>query len=48
MTEILIEVTSPKQLKNIECLKIIADIIKFILTRILCFLYNQLIYSICA
>lgn len=33
MTEILIEVTSPKQLKNLECLKLIADILKFILTR---------------
>ena len=33
MTEILMEITSPKALKNYECLKLTADIIKFILTR---------------
>lgn len=32
MTEILMEITSPKQLRNPECLKLIADILKFILT----------------
>lgn len=33
MTDILKEITSPRQLTNAECLKLIADIIKFILTR---------------
>ena len=32
MTEILGEITAPKVLKHLECLKVIADIIKFILT----------------
>lgn len=32
MTEILAEITSPKPILNFECLKLIADIIKFILT----------------
>lgn len=32
MTEILAEITSPKPLKNLESLKLFADIIKFILT----------------
>lgn len=32
MTEILNEITSPRLLQSQECLKLIADIIKFILT----------------
>ena len=32
MTDILKDITSPRQLNSLECLKLIADIIKFILT----------------
>jgi len=32
MTEILSEITSPKRIDNIECLRLIADIIRFVLT----------------
>ena len=32
MTEILNEITHPKQIKNLECLKLIADVIRFVLT----------------
>jgi len=32
MTEILQEITSPKRIDNIECLRLIADILRFVLT----------------
>lgn len=32
LTEVLHDINSPKPLQNIDCLKQIADIIKFILT----------------
>ena len=32
MQDILMEITHPKKIENLECLKIIADIIRFVLT----------------
>jgi hypothetical protein len=32
MTEILSEITAPKFIENIECLRLIADILRFVLT----------------
>lgn len=32
MTEILSEITTPKRIDNIECLRLIADILRFVLT----------------
>jgi hypothetical protein len=32
MTEILQEITAPKKIENIECLRLISDIIRFVLT----------------
>lgn len=46
MTDILKDIVSPRLLSSSECLKLIADIIKFILT---CkFITIVIIYSICA
>jgi hypothetical protein len=32
MSDILVEITHPKRIENLECLKMIADIIRFVLT----------------
>jgi len=32
LTEILGEITTPKRIDNIECLRLISDIIRFVLT----------------
>jgi hypothetical protein len=32
MTEILQEITAPKSIENVECLRLIADILRFVLT----------------
>lgn len=32
LTDILCEITTPKKIENIDCLKIISDIIRFVLT----------------
>jgi len=33
LTDILNEINSPKSLNNYECIKVLADILKFVLTR---------------
>ena len=32
MTEILMEITAPKSIQNVQCLTLIADILRFLLT----------------
>ena len=44
MTDILKEITSPRQLASLDSLKMIADIIKFILTCTLLVLF--ILYSV--
>lgn len=40
LTEILSEITAPKVIKNVECLKLFSDIMKFILTcKLMKYLY---------
>ncbi len=43
MTDILNEINSPKQITNTDCLKVLADILKYILTCNRTFILNYFI-----